>query len=382
MTPKCAQCGLADSGCQSPKMKPAGDGRRKILVVGEYPGPAEDGAGEPLVGGVGRYVASEFRRVGLDLKRDCVATNAQICYSPSGGTHATAVDDCRPNLLKTITAVDPHVIVLLGTRALQSVVGHMWKSDCGAIGKWVGWAIPGRKPNAWICPMHNPAAFMSDRDEVQSRQFARHVAAVAALRGRPWPDGIPDEKSAVTPLADVDAAARLAKIRSGTVAFDFESNMLGPDHTASEIVCCAVATGPDAAFAFMWRGEARKEMARLLEDPEVSKIGANCQFEHRWCLAKVGVRVRGWVWDVVLSAHALDPRGGISSVKFQSFVRLGAPDYNHHVEPFLGTTTPGKYAMNKIHQVSPELILAYCGADALLEYKIAVHQAAEMGAEI
>ena len=107
------------------------------------------------------------------------------------------------------------------------------------------------------------------------------------------------------------------------------------------------------------------------------KIGANDKFEERWCLKHLGISVKNWVWDTVLAAHCLDNRPGITSVKFQAFVRLGVEDYDSSVKPFLEGA--GGNGRNRIREVDVGKFLLYCGLDSLLEYKVAKIQAREMG---
>ncbi len=45
----CAQCGLFQH-CHSPRMKPTGEGKKKIFFLAEAPGFQEDRRGEQLVG--------------------------------------------------------------------------------------------------------------------------------------------------------------------------------------------------------------------------------------------------------------------------------------------------------------------------------------------
>jgi uracil-DNA glycosylase family 4 len=60
LLPKCGSCGLYKD-CTSPKMPPAGKGRRKILIVGEAPSKADDERGQHLQGKAGRQLESQTR---------------------------------------------------------------------------------------------------------------------------------------------------------------------------------------------------------------------------------------------------------------------------------------------------------------------------------
>jgi hypothetical protein len=69
------------------------------------------------------------------------------------------------------------------------------------------------------------------------------------------------------------------------------------------------------------------------------------------------------------AAHVLDNRHGITSVKFQAFVRLGVSLWDKDVSPFL--EVDGGNQPNRIREVDLRQLLVYNGMDALLEYKLA-----------
>lgn len=391
LIPACNRCGLSVGGCQSPKMKVDGEGKRKILFCSDYNGKTEDAKGRPMVGKAGELLDGVLSELGVRLRRDCWVTNAIICYHPSVADHKTAVTDCRPNLLRTIRELDPEVIILAGAQAVRSLIGHLWKEKTGPIGRWVGWTIPAHKPNCYVCPTYNPAHLLyDDADPVLRIDFRRHLEAAFALSGRPWTEP-PDYGARVEIVTDPDeAAARIDTYDRGIFAFDFETNCLKPDGRRSEIVSCAVCYNGLVTISFPWVGAVRDSMRRLLADGNVKKIACNMDMEDRWARKHLGVEVRGWAHDTMLVAHMIDPRGdtdrksnnGITGLKFQSFVRLGQPPYNEHVEPYLASDKKGGYALNRVKQIKQRQLLLYNGMDALLEYEVAKHQAAELGLEL
>jgi hypothetical protein len=109
---------------------------------------------------------------------------------------------------------------------------------------------------------------------------------------------------------------------------------------------------------------------------DIPKIGANNKFEDRWTLAKLGVRVNRWAWDDMLSAHHLDQRAGITSVKQQAFVRLGMEPWDLAMRPYL--EGDGGYGENTIRKADLGSLLRYNGMDPLMEYYVGVLQRAEM----
>lgn len=384
--PKCGACGLFKS-CKSPKMEPFGKGKKKILIVGEAPGREEDMKGRQFVGGGGRKLEATLRKYGVDLREDCTTTNCLICMPPKGRDPSPLeVDYCRPNLLRTIEEVKPEVIIPLGRFGIEALIPLVWKEDVGGGYRWLGWNIPCQKYNAWICPTWHPSFILSKLEQDQKRKrnsvegmyWEHHIEKACRLEGRPWRE-VPDYASQVSVILDHrDAARRIRRMieKGGTVAFDYETNMLKPDAPDARIVSCSVCWEGKETIAFPWFGKAIPAMGELLQS-DLRKIASNLKFEERWTLKEFGFRVRRWLWDTMIAAHVIDNRRDITSIKFQSFVLLGAEPYDDHIKPLLHTK--GDKKVNQIlKEIDMKQLLTYNGLDSLLEYLVATKQMEHM----
>ena len=373
LLPKCGKCGLF-RGCLSPKMDVIGEGRKRILVVGEAPDKAADEQGHFFVGKDGRLLRDELGRFDVDLERDCWITSALICRPPGNRTPTDKeVGYCRPNLVNAVRHLNPEKILLLGAAAVRSLFGWLWRPDVGAIGRWVGFRVPLRRPNAWACPLWHPsfldrAQKMPDGPVVML-WFRRWLAAALALPGRPW-ESLPEYP--VDCEMDADAAAdKLAAFAdSPAVAFDFETDRIKPDHPDSRLVCASVSDGA-RTLAFPLVGPAAPALRALLRAP-VPKVGWNIKFEERWARRHLGTRVRNWKWDGMLAAHVLDNRPRITGLKFQAFVQLGQPPWDAAVAGSL--TGDGESEVNRVGSARIADLLKYCGLDSALEFHVAKAQ--------
>lgn len=394
LLPQCGACKL-DKGCKNPRIPVSGQGQKRVLIVSEFPGEKEDEQNAALVGGTGRFVSSKLHELGVNMRRDCWLTNALLC-KPGPNPKAKSVEYCRPALLKTVRELNPEVIILMGDFAIKSLVGYLWKPTVGSEDRWVGWQIPSVKLNAWVCPTCQPARLFHKNDptrEVRELYFDAHLRAAVDLIGtRPWPDGPPDYESRVECVMNArEAVEFLRSIDSGAIAFDYETNMLKPQHANAEIVCASVCHNGERTVAFPWSAAVKAELSRVLTDPGIAKIAANAKFEDLWTRYKLGVEVVGWSFDTMLAAHLLNPRGGkddkgknkeesgITGLKLQAFVKLGVGDYSSHIEPFFQSVDRGGYSPNRIRQVPMRQLLLYCGLDSLLEWELAQRQMDELG---
>lgn len=385
--PRCGACGLLKL-CQHPKMAVTGEGKRRVLLVGEVPGLNEDAQNKQFVGKAGKFLRRTLHSIGVEPDTDCWFTNAVICCTTTpGGKIRNPTDNeigfCRPNLTNTLNALKPDVVILLGGVAIKSLIGMIWKEDLGkdSVGKWVGWKIPSHKPCAWICPTWHPSFLVrSDEDPVLVRIFTKHLEDAFALSGKPWGGRSPDYKAKVrVVLNPADAAQHVYKfIDNGKpVAWDLETTTLKPDGPDAEIVCCSVSDG-DTSVAFPWHGEAIEATLELL-GCEVPKIGFNEKFERRWILAQHGKRVKRCGHDGMLATHVMDNRSGICSLKFQAFVRLGVGPYEEHIKPYFQTKTKSGNEKNRIRECPLPQLLEYCALDSLFEWEVGNLQAREMG---
>lgn len=367
MVPACGTCGLWEAGCKTPKMKPAGKGRKEILIVSSYPGRDEDRGRTD--GNSTRQLAESLRRVGVDLHEDCLLTYAARCYPGQTSLPKKVIEHCRPNLLKTIQETEPRVVVLLGDMALKSLVGHVWKEDVGGISRWTGWRIPLQKFNCWVCPTHHPVSLLKEEDPVLDREYLSHLKAAVQLKGRPW-DEVPDYESRVELVYDAAEASDriLGMIGNTPIAYDFETTTLKPDGPHAEIVCCSMSSG-DVTIAFPW-GRGILKAFREFVRSDTPKIASNLDMENRWTRRFLRCAVKNWHHDTMLDAHALDPRGKISGLKFQAFVRLGVSEWDSHVSPYLKSSKGGN-APNRIREVPMDQLLQYCGLDSLYEWLVA-----------
>lgn len=376
-SPKCGLCKL-NKGCKTPKMPYSGEGKKKILVIGEAPGALEDKRGIQFVGKSGQRLERELKAQGINFRKDCWVTNACRCRPPENKTPTSEqISACRSLVFKEIEELKPNLILLFGNSAAECVLGHIWKEDGNfTLNKWTDWIIPCREPNSWINVNYHPSYLERKKKEpLLDLLFRRNLKKALTKTDKPWTT-IPDYESKIDIVYKSSEVIKLLKdIKDGEVAFDYETNCIKPETPGAEIVCCSICINGTKTFSFPWSNQIIEPFIDFLKNP-VKKISGNLKFEERWSRCLLKTKVRGWHWDTVLAAHILNNATGVTSVKFQSFVRLGLPPYNEHIEPYLDLTKKGK--LNRIHEININDLLLYCGIDSLVEYKLMKLQKKEM----
>src|SRR6195256_310976 len=124
----CRACDLWEKATQT--VFGEGATTARMMLVGEQPGDREDLEGKPFVGPAGRILDQALEAAGIDRSRVYV-TNAvkHFRFTRRGKRrlhekpNAQQVRACRPWLEAELAVVKPHIVVLLGATAAQSVMG-------------------------------------------------------------------------------------------------------------------------------------------------------------------------------------------------------------------------------------------------------------------
>lgn len=375
--PRCGACGLL-SGCISPKMPIDGRGKRRVLVVGEAPGETEDRQGRPFIGDAGKLLRRIFREVGVSLN-DCWITNSILCRPPKNRIEDKHIDACRPALLSTIVDLKPRVILLLGASAAKTLIEQEWKDTFDKISRWAGFRIPSQRFRAWLCPTFHPSYLMRmGEDRVLMKLATEHVSNALLAEREDVPD-CSDLKSKVEIVtSEREVIKRLKELArcKGRLAFDYEATGLKPEASCHRIVSVSFCFEGKETWACDLTDAMKPALSSVLRNKRLWKVASNLKYEERWTRKMMGHGVANWGWDTMLASHVLDNRGGISSIKFQAYVRLGVVGYEYGMKSFMRATTAN--GMNRIQEAAPIDRLLYNGLDSLLEFMVMEKQVEEM----
>jgi len=99
-----------------------GNPRAELVFVGEGPGHDEDMQGIPFVGRAGQLLTQMIEAMGL-ARGDVYIANVVKCRPPENRTpEKDEVSTCMPFLIRQLTAIEPKVIVSLGSCATQALL--------------------------------------------------------------------------------------------------------------------------------------------------------------------------------------------------------------------------------------------------------------------
>ena len=141
-----------------------GDGNinSKIMIIGEGPGAQEDAEGKPFVGRAGKLL--DKMMAAIQLNRTKVYISNVVNYRPPANRKPTEVEIERylPYLKNHIEIINPKIVVLLGSTALNALIGNKVVIS-RARGKWIQKEIGKIKP--WIIASFHPAFLMRQPEQ-------------------------------------------------------------------------------------------------------------------------------------------------------------------------------------------------------------------------
>ena len=151
------------------KVPGQGDGRAKLMLIGEGPGAEEDLQGLAFVGAAGQLLTKMLAAIGLTREQVYIC-NVVKCRPPHNRTPLPEeAEACLPYLRAQFSLVRPRVILLLGATAARAILGDQIRITRDR-GNWV------EKKGVFFMPTYHPAALL--RDESKKRDAWHDLLAV------------------------------------------------------------------------------------------------------------------------------------------------------------------------------------------------------------
>ncbi|MDO7787933.1 uracil-DNA glycosylase [Desulforamulus aquiferis] len=133
-----------------------GNPQAKLMLIGEGPGKDEDEQGMPFVGRAGQLLDKIL--AAIDLSREQVFIGNVVKCRPPNNRVPTKLEvaACLPYLYRQIELIQPKIIVLLGSTALQNLIGPEARIT-KMRGQWLE-----TQSGILIMPTFHPAAVLRD----------------------------------------------------------------------------------------------------------------------------------------------------------------------------------------------------------------------------
>ena len=134
----------------------------KVMFIGEGPGAQEDAEGIPFVGRAGKLLDKMLESI--KLNRSKIYISNVVNYRPPLNRRPTEIEIKRylPFLKEHIEIINPKILVLLGSTALNTLIGNEVVIS-KARGKWIQKKIGSANP--WIISSFHPAFLMRQPEQ-------------------------------------------------------------------------------------------------------------------------------------------------------------------------------------------------------------------------
>lgn len=174
---ECEGCGLR-SGCRGVVFG-RGSNTAGLMFIGEGPGAEEDRLGLPFVGAAGKLLDRIIAAGGFDMNEVYIA-NIVKCRPPGNRVPSREeADACRSWLKRQIELVNPSIIVLLGSTALQNYIDSNARITRDR-GRWI------ENNGIFVMPTYHPAALL--RDETKKRPVWEDIKQIRDRFRRIFPN--------------------------------------------------------------------------------------------------------------------------------------------------------------------------------------------------
>lgn len=379
--PQCTKCKL-DKGCHSPRMAISGEGKKGILVISGAPCEEEDKQGTHLIGDSGSVLRDILATNRVHLDKDCWKINAVNCAIGKEPT-AKHVKACRPYVKGIIKQKKPSKIFLLGDAAISSFYLEKNSSCCGSF-KMNGLKLWDDEYQAWVFPLWHPSTVRERKfDSLMKAEYKRCVTRAVQADSAP----LKKRWNPIHCLSNFKAAKKaLANVLSNEklIAIDYETTGLDMYKDGHSTVSFAWATDKGAwavpvqhpTFTAPQQKEIYELIQKILKRRKIKKIVQGINFEYPWTKRQLKVEPRGFFWDTQLATHVIDNRGGITPLKFQTFVRWGITEYDTLSKQYIKSNPATGF--NDMLKMPVDALLEYNAFDALYTYELYLEQLKEL----
>ena len=377
--PTCLTCGLK-GGCKTKRMQPIGNPDGKVLVIWGTVSEQEDYNGCMQESDQIMKLKRALKQNGIN-HRDVAFVRAVRCHADK--VTEKEIISCSEHHYKLITNHNFTNIILVGKQAVISYFSYQ-NNKHATYQKLRGLTVPDTTFKCFVSVVQEPSSdprSRYDSDVIMATLFLNDIKSMSQYYGKQPPDAYTKIREFLTPCNEEQAIVEMKKVLEFKfktfIAFDYETTGLRPYNRGHKILSVGIATSKRECFSFILTPKTIPYLKKILRSTHIPKVAANIKFEKTWTMVLLKCTINNWLLDTVLSAHILDNRPGITSVKFQAFLLFGIYGYEDAVKQYISSSKEdekalGANAFNTMAQLPDNIMLEYVAMDALLEYWIAI----------
>ncbi len=172
----CHACGIDSQATKVVVSR--GNPLSRLMIVGEAPGALEEEVGLPFVGRSGKVLDKLLEEIGLNPAKDVYICNAVKCRPPKNRRPSkTELRVAAPWLEQQIKLVDPWIIVLAGSTAVEAVLGDK-KPISSLRGIWLDWN------KRCVLPIFHPSYLLRNPSRIKGKPFSLTLEDLLQVRNK------------------------------------------------------------------------------------------------------------------------------------------------------------------------------------------------------
>lgn len=373
----CEECGLYKN-CVTPKMDYTGKGKKGILIVLESPSQKDDALEKHISGTEETLLETIFDANDLNLYEDCYITHAVSCFCKN--VTEKELNSCRSRLLKTISDLNPKIIIPLGLKALQGLISHKIEGrfSLNYLPSLYGCQIPDQKWLKWIVPNYSPSYLVEHIDyktggidNALLKLFTLNLEKAFELLDEEIPTYSIENIEKITEKIEAIKIMKHIENNWDIVAFDFETTGIKPHAKGHKIACVSFSNGKETYSCLWFETSEFYQAFRDLMNSKIKKICQKLDYEDNWSYFIANSEVNNWYWDTNLAAHVIHNQNN-TGLKLLAYSYFGHMGYDNDIDKYLKSDIKnlGTNSINNVFKAPVSKLLKYCGQDSLLTYWI------------
>lgn len=434
LTNQCSSC-TGRTACKHPCLDNY-KGTNDILLLFGAPTKFEDDTGIPFQDNIMDWYKEKFDAIGIDFTA-CSKAHITGCYAKDSKALTKYQKKCDNRVVDFIKEVKPKLIIAFGSDTLNLTVAKDYTRDVSNSVRWRGFLMPYRAYGfpTWLMTTFDfsevclqdcftniiknkeakehklittpkeieEAVSFHSSYKIAHRLFLTDIRNAVIGYKKPIPED-PAKKIPIHVLKEKDEIIQylrktydyLKENKNAIMTIDLETNGLKCYDADKKIYSGAIYADPTlGAFSFplnpvyaTTKYNKNDDIPKADEDivTELKHIaelnpricGANFKFDLCFLAVCLGVKLEHVVWDTVVVAHLLDPRDGITSLKFQTYI-LFSIAYEEGIHDYLKSSDEdkdkyGTNALNDIFNAPIDDVLYYNALDVVYTYSVMKEQ--------
>jgi uracil-DNA glycosylase family 4 len=382
----CEICGLYKD-CINPKMEYAGEGKKKILILRDFPYEYEDKNNLLFSTSPSKPFKNFLSENNFDLYEDFWVYSVIRCRPKRNKIPTTKqLKLCREYLMQVIDKLKPVGIILLGKLVYSSLIQSRLSGRLNNMNftDFIYDFIYDNELKCYLLPV-NPLNYILSKNindnNALKKNWIKYVKEFIYRFSNNKHVNINYDKFIDILFEEKQIIQELDKIKNDDfMCFDYETTGIKPHTENHKIICASISTNR-ITISFELKNDAIINKFKELLQSDIKKIAHNIKYEEQWSRNILNVSCKNWYWDTMIAQHCLDNRKK-TSLKYLVYKYFGEIGYDSDISKYIETDDKSCNSKNDVEKCDINKLLSYCGLDSMYTREIYYIQKEQMNEHI